>query len=115
MGDFLATLDNVDSKEIWLAQVTALTEDGYSVHYWATCGSKWATAVFKPAYVGAHSGRTHLTHSTASIKEPHSPWSGQVDNALVVGAITFTINAKGQHKIEARVRAKLHKFIMAHL
>ena len=54
VGDFLATLDNVDSKEIWLAQVTALTEDGYSVHYWATCGSKWATAVFKPAYVGTH-------------------------------------------------------------
>jgi len=115
VGNFVTTIDSEDSKEVWLAQVTALSEEGYDVHYWATCGSKWATAVFKPAYVGSSTGRTHLTHSTASIKEPYSPWTGQIESTLALGKIDFSINAKGQHKVSAEVRGKLTRYVLAHL
>ena len=107
--------DSSESMDLWVGQITSLNDDMAEIHYWRSRSANWSKAVFKPAYVGSRSGLTHLTLNPQTIKEPFSPWVGQVDLELIVAAVKFDVNKKNDHKMAPASRRPLARYALVHL
>jgi hypothetical protein len=113
VGDFVATLDDADTKVVSIGKVEHLDADELTVHYWATRGSKVSTAVFKPAYIGVNTGKTIMAHTLRSREEPCEMWTGRVPLELVLGLVVFAVDKHGAHRLHKESRGLLHGHVLA--
>ena len=94
-GDMVACKDSEQDTDFWVARTLEMTPEGDTrVHYWGTRGRALKSAVFKPAYIGARTGKTILTNDTSRAGESCAPWTGVVPLDCVVGRVKLTAHGR---------------------
>ena len=114
-GDMVAAIDETGDTTYWVARVTGLYMDDVKLHYYATRTVNVATAVFKPAYIGSVSGKTILSNKLSKREEASEPWTGTVSRDLIITKVFMNLDKKGNQRLRAASRAKLHDYVHARL
>ena len=102
VDDVVATKDSNDAKEFWLAKVLDIDAGECLLHYFGTSGKKKSTALFRPAHIGCKTGMTILAVNPKQRDEETMPWTGKVDQSLILGKVLLA----GPNKSGARKMTK---------
>ena len=108
-GGDLMTGDMValnEGNDFWIGELKSVDAEEVSVNYWATTGRNVASAVFKPAFIGAKSGKTILCYRLKKNEEQSAEWTGVCDLESVICKVNFNIDRKGNHRLTAGSRGR---------
>ena len=108
VGDLVAARDSDDSKTYWPAEILAVDAGSLKLHYWGTTGKNPAVATWRPAHIGATTGKTILAHEPAKRGERTSRWCGLVDPDLIISNIGMKKDTRKNHHLTRKSVADLY-------